>query len=157
VLIRSQRSAARGFTLVELICCIVILSILAALAGPRLLSHQPFEERGYVDEIAAALRQAQKVAVASGCDVQLTVNGAGYQAMLRAAVAGDCTGAFVLPVQKLDGTPLAGEPPANVASAPDIQVIFDAQGRVINGAPAPLQVGPFTLNVNAGRGFVWVQ
>ena len=150
---------ARGFTLIELISCIVIAGILAAVAAPKFFSSQPFEQRGYVDEIAAALRHAQKVAVATGCDVSFTVNAGGYSAAQRGAVAGTCApaGAFTLPVRRLDGQSLAGTPPANVTSNPAIQVIFNSRGRVSNGTPAPLQIGTFTITVAVGSGFVSVQ
>jgi len=79
----------RGFTLIELITCVIVLALLAALAGPRLFDTQPFNQRGYVDELSAALRYSEGVAVATGCNVQVTINLAGYSAMQRAAAAGN--------------------------------------------------------------------
>jgi MSHA pilin protein MshC len=160
VLARSvQVSSERGFTLIELISCIVIIGILAAVSGPKFFSEQTFQERGYIDEIAASLRNAQQVAIASGCEVSFTVNATGYQAMQRAAAGTTCAtaGAFVTTVKRLDGTAMSAPPPANVSSNPAIQIIFDAKGRVANGAPAPLQVGGYTLTVVVGSGFVQVQ
>jgi MSHA pilin protein MshC len=152
-------SSERGFTLIELISCIVIGGILAAIAGQSFIGNQTFSERGYIDEIASALRQAQKVAVASGCDVSVTINAAGYSAFQRGASAGTCAGAgaFTTAVRRNDGTAVSAAPPTGVASAPAIQLTFDKTGRLTAAAPAPLQVGAFTLTVDSGSGLVQVQ
>ena len=152
-------SSERGFTLIELLSCIVIAGILAAMSGQTFFGNQTFQERGYIDEVAASLRHAQKVAVATGCDVSVTIDAAGYKALQRGASGATCAtaGAFVTPVRRGDNTALSTSSPAGVTSTPAIQVIFNAQGRVSNGTPATVQVGSFTLTVDAGSGWVRVQ
>ncbi len=55
---------AAGFTLVELIVVMMIIGILAVVTIPRLVDTQTFHSRGFYDETLAALRYAQKAAIA---------------------------------------------------------------------------------------------
>ena len=59
-----------GFSMVELIVVILVLGILAAIAMPRFVDLDSFRARAAYDEVAGAVRYAQKLAVASGCEVQ---------------------------------------------------------------------------------------
>jgi prepilin-type N-terminal cleavage/methylation domain-containing protein len=148
-----------GFSLVELCACLVILGVLAAAGGPTLFNTQPFDERGYIDELAAALRYASGVAVATGCNVSVTVNGAGYSAMQQQPSGNTCApaGLYTIPVVRSDGTPLAGSPPADANVVAGATIIFGTNGQVAN-APAPaLAVGTFTLTLDPISGFVTVQ
>jgi MSHA pilin protein MshC len=149
----------RGFTLIELITCIIVLGLLAALAGPRFFDTQPFNQRGYVDELSAALRYAEGVAVASGCNVQVTVTLAGYSAMQRAAAGNTCAaaGAYTTQVVRADGSALSGTPPSNANVTAGGTIVFNASGAVANPPPPSLVVGSFTLTVDAVSGFVTVQ
>ena len=87
---QSRHEECRGFTLVEVIASITIIAVLAAVALPRVTAATPFAERGYADGIAASLRLARAVAIASGCDVQFTIDAAGYRALQRAAAGTHC-------------------------------------------------------------------
>ena len=60
-----MRSRVCGFTLIELTLVIVIAGVLATLAGSRFFTQSVYSQRGYAEELGAALRLAQKVAVAS--------------------------------------------------------------------------------------------
>jgi MSHA pilin protein MshC len=150
---------ARGFTLVELLACIVIIGVLVAVTGPRFVSYQPFQERGYADEVAASLRYAQRVAVATRCDVQFTVSATGYQAMQRAAAGGVCSpgGAWSTAVSQADANPLSDSAPSGVVMSPATQIEFDWQGRVVGAAPPDLTVGSFRLHVDPFSGLVTVR
>ena len=154
-----HRVIARGFTLVELLACIVIIGVLVAVTGPRFVSYQPFQERGYVDELAASLRYAQRVAVATGCNVQFTISSVGYQAMQQAAAGGVCSpgGAWTTAVTQADANPVSDSAPSGVVLSPATQIEFDWHGKIVGTAPPDLTVGSFTLHVDPYGGLVTVQ
>ncbi|MGE6527839.1 pilus assembly FimT family protein [Pseudomonas sp. NPDC077382] len=68
----------RGFTIVELVMTIVIMGILAAVVGPRFFDIKVYDERLFFEETIAAVRYAQKFAIASGCAVQVSLHDRGY-------------------------------------------------------------------------------
>lgn len=143
---------SRGFTLIELIASITIIAILIAVALPRMTGAMgiPFAERGYADGIAASLRQARAVALASGCDVRFTITAAGYNAFQHAAAGTHCApaGAWSTPVRRGDGQDLIELQPADVVLAANRQFVFAADGSVA-GAPVTINVGPQAITVDA--------
>ena len=141
-------SGCRGFTLIELIASITIMAIIAAIALPRFVEPPPFEERGYVETLAASLRQARAVAIASGCAVQFTVNGAGYQALQRDPAATHCAtaGAFSTAVRRGDGDVLAASMPTGATLTANRQFVFSRDGRVA-GAPYTMTLGSHSVTV----------
>jgi len=119
-------SHSRGFSLIELIAVIVILSIIAAATFPNVTAANPFVERGYADAVAAHLRRARDVAMTTGCDVRFTINNAGYNAMQRAAAGTHCATAGPWALT------LFSEPePADVVLGAARQFVFTASdGRI---------------------------
>jgi MSHA pilin protein MshC len=55
---------ARGFTLVELVMAMLVLVVLAAVALPRFLGGEGTHSLGFAEELRAALRYAQRSAMA---------------------------------------------------------------------------------------------
>lgn len=154
---RSSSRHQRGVTLVELVTVIVIIGAVGAMVIPRWFDNQVFEERGYIDDLAGAIRHSQRIALASGCEVQVTVTANGYSAMQR-AVLNTCNtaGAWTQPVARQGGTPVASTAPNGVVTNPATTFVFAPDGSV-NGAPPPvLSVGTFTLSVDAPSGVVVV-
>ncbi len=68
-----------GFSLVELLTVIILLSIVAVVALGRLAQSDGFAARGFFDDTVAAVRFAQKLAVSSGCDVRVILSAGGYE------------------------------------------------------------------------------
>ena len=87
---RSARTGSPGYTLVELVVVMAIGGILAAFVAPRFFDQQVFAQRGYADELAAALRGTQKAAVITGCPARLTLAAASYAASQQAARGNAC-------------------------------------------------------------------
>lgn len=55
--------AQHGYTMVELITVMIVVGILAAVAIPRISNTSEFSANAYRNEVASALRHAQKSAV----------------------------------------------------------------------------------------------
>lgn len=122
-----------GFTLVELVTVILLIGILSAVALPRFFDATAFKSRGFYDEVVGAARYGQKLAVASGCDVRLSLSAAGYA--LRQRQACDHSSAFNRAVLQPAGSEaFAGSVPSGIIlSSSSPSVIFDALGRATPG------------------------
>lgn len=148
-----------GFTLVELVVVLVILGTLAAFAAPRFFDDRAFLQRGYYEELASALKYSQKLAVASGCPVRVSLTSGGYDARQQAATSGTCDTAdstWATTVRLADGQTLSGTAPTGVVVSPAVTVTFDALGRTNLGSDQSVSVGPFSLTIRAESGFVQV-
>lgn len=140
---------SRGFTLVELIVTMLVVSIMAVVVMPKLFGNSGFDEREFRDRVAAALRYAQKSAIAARRTTcaSFTAAPATVTFMISNGFpAANCAvgAALVGP----DGTPLVVTPRGNVTfAAPTPNIIFDAAGRpnaaatiAISGLPAALDI-----------------
>jgi MSHA pilin protein MshC len=129
-----------GFTLVELIMTMVILGIIAAVAMPRFFDTNVFQERGAADQVRAALRYGQKIAIAQRGAVSVNIT---------AAANSDC------------GTQLTGgdvacviEDSVTVVPALPRTVTFNALGQPVPNAAGLIRVGTTDITIEAETGYV---
>jgi MSHA pilin protein MshC len=160
--IRNRRTCG-GFTMVELILVMVIAGILAAVAVPRLVGRNSFDTRGFVDQLAATVRFAQKLAISQHPDPASVPVGRVY-IQLTASDATLCYVATVpCPVADLAPGPGGEKPytitaPNGVTIASPVAVLgFDAGGRPNIAAQLDIPVngaGAYHVLVEQETGYV---
>lgn len=146
-----------GFTLLELVVVLVLLSALALIAVPRLVE-SGFRSAAFAEQIATAFRYAQRLAVASGCEVQVEVSAATHSYRLTRRNDGSDTscgssGAFTLDVPSPAGGNFAATATGGVLVTQGLVLHFDAQG-----LPSPnggtVVVGGRSIVIEAETGHV---
>ncbi len=149
----------RGFTLVELVLVIVIAGILAAVAAPRFFQSTVYTQRAYADELAAALRVAQKVAVASDCPVQLNLSASGYAVAQQAASGNTCNAqdtTWSTPVIGASGAAVQDSAPSGVVASPTGSFVFSGSGALTASPATTLSIGTHTITIDRATGLVTV-
>jgi MSHA pilin protein MshC len=135
-----QVNYQRGFTLVELITVIVIIGILAVAAAPRFFDNNVFQARGAADQVIAALRYGQKVAIAQHSNVDVKISG-GANPQCDSMLA---SSAVVCVISN----------GVTVNPALPWTITFDALGRRVPNAATSAVVGTTSINIELETGYV---
>jgi len=153
---------APGFTTVELVVVIVLLAVLSAVAVPRLAGRSAFESRAFADEVASAVRYAQRTAIAMRRTVTIVTAApdGSRSCALQLCLAADCSQQVVNPATSRSFClvpPPAVSLTADGATRSGLQ--FDARGRPSGAQTYSISstgagVDPRTLTVEAETGHV---
>ncbi len=154
-----------GFTIVELVTVIALLSILAAVAGPRLFAADDFQSTFFFDDTLAAVRYAQKLSIGTGCNVQVSFTASTYTLNLQdgPTSAAGCDGAGYAQAVVHPGThalTYVGTAPGGVIVTSSVSpLLFDPLGRAMDAAEtmtdATITVGGRTISVVGETGLVY--
>ncbi len=139
--------APAGFSLVELVLVLVLIGILAVFVVPR-INIGGFDSGAFRDEMVAAFRHAQRLAMASGCPIQVSVSGGEYSVAWTGDGGSACQPAGPVAHPSRGGA-LSGSGPATSEG----QVVFDGMGRVESGLAIGLEDGQQII-VEGGSGHV---
>lgn len=142
---------ARGFTIMELVTVMAVMSILA-VSATSCFQRTGFDSAGYANEVRAQLAYAQKIAVAARRSV--TVDVGGNAVALAICTDAACSGNT--PVIGPKGTAYVRSAPKDVSIGPNASFSFDAQGAPSTGATFTVSGGGTnrTITVEAGTGYV---
>ncbi len=145
-------SQQRGFTLVELILVIVLLAIISAIALPRFFNQSSFKERVFFDDTLNAVRYAQKIAVATGCNIRFSVSANSYSVLKDNSCNSGSFSSNIPVKHPADSTENYTGAQNNVSlTAVHSNTTFDALGRA--DSDNTISVGSRQISIIAATGF----
>ena len=144
-----------GFSLVELVTVVVLLGILAVTAFSRMTGFGAFEQKAVFDEVTSALRYAQKLAISSGCSVQVVLTTTSYSLRQGSScTSGVYTRNVLHPAHRTSAYQNASLP-AGVTISPAATVVFTPQQQVTGlAANTVFNIGPGSLTLYKDSGLV---
>lgn len=156
--IQKTRPAIASFTLLELVLVLVLVSILAVTTIPKFFDALSFTANNYFTVVLNSIRYAQKLAIASGCDVQIQATNNSITLLRRNACR---TGDF----NQIIAEPITGQ--AFIKYAPTgvqlanlgFPIYFTRSGKAYNNSAqllnATLIVANRTITIVAETGLVY--
>jgi prepilin-type N-terminal cleavage/methylation domain-containing protein len=152
-------SFQQGFTLVEIISVLILLSIVALYVGPRFISSQAYIDNIAWQELRHSASYARNKAMVSNCHVAIVMDLDGFELQIDDCNDANGFNGTVLPDPS--DTSLNYESvqePASNWSWSDNPIVFSPEGALVNSALFNLSGDPSltlsgqTLNLDQGSG-----
>jgi len=140
-----------GFTVIELIAVIVVLGILSATVLPKFFDKSGYQQRVIFDDTLNAVRYAQKLAVATGCNVQFSISSNAFQ-LLHATTCSSTSYGVAVAHPATQTPPYTGSEAG--ISLPNTTITFNAIGEADGGTS--ITIGGKTINIVPSTGFIYV-
>jgi len=141
----------RGFTVIELIDVIVLLGILSATVLPKFFEKSGYKERVMFDDTLSAVRYAQKLAVATGCNMQFSISSNAFQ-ILHANTCSSTNYGLAVAHPATQTPPYTGS--ESGISLPDTTITFNAIGEAV--VSNNITIGSKMINIVPATGFIYV-
>ena len=137
---------------------IVILGILSATAIPKFFDFSVYQQRVFFDDTLNAIRYAQKLAVATACNVQVSISGNQFTLMRpsasnRSLCSSTSTGDFTLAVSRPGSRESSYQGSLAGISLTSATVYFTAKGNASSGMT--IKVGSQQIIIVPDTGFVY--
>ena len=133
---------------------LVLLAALSIFITPR-LSKTGFDTLSFKQELKTAIRYAQKLSIASECEVQVALTANSYALYYPNSTCNPPDGFGSVPVKHLvKSGAYAGTTPSGVTISGFGNFYFTANGSPSNSGTITINPGGRTITVNALTGFV---
>lgn len=95
---KSRGGASLGFTVIELVMVLVIISSFIILAGPRYFSTTPYNQQVFYDEVLNSVRYARKLAIGHNAHIQVSLTSNSITLQQRVEGSSCTVGTKLLPI-----------------------------------------------------------
>jgi len=140
-----------GFTLIEMVTTMIIVTILAAIAVPRFFTQQTYSDRGFYDQTLAITRYAQKSAIAIRRNVCVNIAPPSIN-LTYASAAGSGSACDTNLPSPVGGSPFTVTAPSGTTLSPSTTITFSALGSA--ASTTTIAVSSRTVTVESGTGYV---
>jgi MSHA pilin protein MshC len=154
-----------GFTIIELVMVLVIVGIMAIVAGPKFFSTVDYDRLVYYDEVLNSIRYARKLAIATNAHIQINLTSTSITLRRRTEGSNCTTGTTFSPITdpatRTIGYVKTAPDPVTLIFSPNWPIYFNGLGQAMSVSDCTVVatgtvtiVNGNTVTVSGETGFV---